>query len=146
MESRLILVTGATGYVGGHLASALSSKGERLRLMSRRAHPENPAFVQADAANADDLPRVLDGVDTVYYNVHALGPNRDFEVVDLGKEGDPSLPTPNFLSTHYFMSRVVYPSLTSREIIYNTHFVKFFRHMAPQGNYCPIQFYLLKKR
>jgi SAM-dependent methyltransferase len=69
-----------------------------------------------------------------------------FEVVDLAAENDPSLPPPNFLSSHYFMSRVVYPSATKREVLYNTHFVKFFSVLPPMGNYAPIQLYLLKRR
>jgi SAM-dependent methyltransferase len=74
----------------------------------------------------------------------------DFDVVDLGAEGDPSLPTPDFLSSHYFMSRVVYPAITKREVLYNTHFVKFFAaqfaRLPPVGSYSPIQFHLLRKR
>jgi ubiquinone/menaquinone biosynthesis C-methylase UbiE len=74
----------------------------------------------------------------------------DFDVVDLGAEQDPSLPTPDFLSSHYFMSRVVYPAITKREVLYNTHFVKFFAaqfaRLPPVGSYAPIQFHLLRKR
>ncbi|MBA3502958.1 MAG: class I SAM-dependent methyltransferase [Myxococcota bacterium] len=56
------------------------------------------------------------------------------------------LAPPNFLSSHYFISRVLYPSVTKREVIYNTHFVKFFRFLPPVGNYSPIQVYLLRRR
>jgi ubiquinone/menaquinone biosynthesis C-methylase UbiE len=69
-----------------------------------------------------------------------------FGVVDLAATRDPSLPPPNFLSSHYFISRVLYPSVTKREILYNTHFVKFFASLPPTGNYSPIQVYLLKRR
>ena len=44
------------------------------------------------------------------------------------------------------MSRAVYPSVTKREVLYNTHFVKFFSVLPPMGNYSPIQVYLLKRR
>lgn len=70
----------------------------------------------------------------------------DFEVVDLSRHRDPSLPGPNFLSSHYFVSRVLYPAVTNRPIIYNTHLVKFFSFLPPMGNYAPIQFYLLQKK
>jgi ubiquinone/menaquinone biosynthesis C-methylase UbiE len=70
---------------------------------------------------------------------------RDFAVVDLSAHRDPSLPAPNFLSSHYFVSRVLYPAITRRPIIYNTHLVKFFSFLPPMGNYAPIQFYLLQK-
>lgn len=69
-----------------------------------------------------------------------------FDVVDLAAERDPSLPTPNFLSSHYFISRALYPAITKREILYNTHLVKFFSFLPPMGNYCAIQFWLLRKK
>jgi ubiquinone/menaquinone biosynthesis C-methylase UbiE len=69
-----------------------------------------------------------------------------FDVVDLAKERDPSLPPPNFLSSHYFISRALYPSVTKREVLYNTHLVKFFSFLPPMGNYAAIQFWLLRKR
>ena len=73
-----------------------------------------------------------------------------FDVVDLAAEGDPGLPSPDFLSSHYFMSRAVYPAITKREVLYNTHFVKFFAaqfaRLPPVGSYSPIQFHLLRKR
>lgn len=69
-----------------------------------------------------------------------------FEVVDLAKERDPSLPTPNFLSSHYFISRALYPAVTKREVLYNTHLVRFFGFLPPMGNYAPIQFWLLRRK
>ena len=70
----------------------------------------------------------------------------DFDVVDFSARRDPTLPSPNFLSSHYFVSRVLYPALTSSEILYNTHLVKFFSFLPPMGNYAAIQFYVLRKR
>lgn len=70
-----------------------------------------------------------------------------FEAVDTASENDPTLPTPNFLSSHYFMSRVVYPAVSKREVLYNTHFVKFFAATLPNfGSYGPIQFHILRRR
>jgi ubiquinone/menaquinone biosynthesis C-methylase UbiE len=66
-----------------------------------------------------------------------------FEEIDGGEEG--SLPPRNFLSSHYFVSRVLYPAVTKREVMYNTEFVRFFRFLPPQGNYSPIQLYFLRK-
>jgi ubiquinone/menaquinone biosynthesis C-methylase UbiE len=60
-------------------------------------------------------------------------------------ETDPALPPENFLSTHYFVSRVVYPAITKREVLYNTEFVKFFRFLPAQGDYAPIRLYLLRR-
>jgi len=68
-----------------------------------------------------------------------------FHIVTPAKLEQQCLPRSNFLSSHYFISRVVYPCLTKREVLYNTEFVKFFRFLPPQGNYSPIQFFLLQK-
>src|SRR5678815_2470023 len=46
-----------------------------------------------------------------------------FDVVDLAKHRDPTLPVPNFLSSHYFISRVLYPAVTRADVRYNTHLV-----------------------
>jgi ubiquinone/menaquinone biosynthesis C-methylase UbiE len=70
----------------------------------------------------------------------------EFEQVDLATERDPSLPVPNFLSSHYFISRVLYPAITKAEVRYNTHLVKFFSFLPAMGNYSPIQFYLLRRK
>lgn len=51
----------------------------------------------------------------------------------------------NFLSSHYFMARVVYPAVTQAEVTWNTEFVKFFSFLPPMGNYSCIQAYILKK-
>jgi SAM-dependent methyltransferase len=60
-------------------------------------------------------------------------------------ETDSELPPGNFLSTHYFISRVLYPAITKREVLYNTEFVKFFRFLPAQGDYAPIRLYLLRR-
>lgn len=66
-----------------------------------------------------------------------------FREVDAG--GARSLPPRNFLSSHYFISRVLYPAVTHREILYNTEFVKFFEFLPPHGAYSPIQLFFLQK-
>jgi ubiquinone/menaquinone biosynthesis C-methylase UbiE len=64
---------------------------------------------------------------------------------DLSRDGGGEAPQRNFLSSHYFISRVLYPAITRREILYNTEFVRFFRFLPPQGDYSPIQLYFLRK-
>ena len=71
---------------------------------------------------------------------------RDFEVIEPDANDLEAPARPNFLSSHYFMSRVVYPAITKSEIVYNSHLVKFFAFLPPMGNYSPIQFWLLRKR
>ena len=53
-----------------------------------------------------------------------------FDVV-LPENGDGTVPPTNFLSTHFFMSRVLYPAVTQADLAYNTEFVKFFRFLPP---------------
>ncbi len=69
-----------------------------------------------------------------------------FSVVNRDGAAAPGLPPINFLSSHYFISRALYPAVTKREILYNTHLVRFFAFLPPMGNYSPIQFHVLKKR
>jgi ubiquinone/menaquinone biosynthesis C-methylase UbiE len=52
----------------------------------------------------------------------------------------------NFLSSHYFVSRVLCPALTKGEVVRNSEVAKFFSFLAPMGNYSPIQAYILKKK
>ena len=51
----------------------------------------------------------------------------------------------HFLSSYYFISRVVYPAVTRTDLKYNTHFVRFFADQPPRGAYSPIQLFVLRK-
>lgn len=80
-----ILVTGATGYVGGRLLHALEARGARLRAMARR--PDylrdraslSTEVVEGDVFRPASLLSAMEGVHTVYYLVHALGAEENFE-------------------------------------------------------------------
>ena len=78
--TELVLVTGATGFIGRHLAPALVEAGHRVRAMTR--HPDRydgPGdAVFGDVADPDSLPDALDGVRFAYYLVHSLDA-ADFE-------------------------------------------------------------------
>lgn len=84
----LILLTGATGYVGGRLLKVLEKRGVRLRCLAR--HPASLAgrvartteIVLGDVSNPVGLTRAFEGVDTAYYLVHSLGVSRDFEIAE----------------------------------------------------------------
>lgn len=72
-----VLVTGATGFTGGHLARALVGQGDNVRALVRdvaRARAANLAGVDLVAGDLTDdasVRRALDGVDVVY-NIAAL--------------------------------------------------------------------------
>ncbi len=85
-----ILVTGASGYVGGRLVVELLSRGYQVRAMVRRkltiyAHRWPGAeIVEADALRPDSLLEALQGVRVAYYLIHSmmLGP-QSFSKSDL---------------------------------------------------------------
>lgn len=88
----IVLLTGATGYVGGRLAPRLAgaadASGGELRLMMRRPDPaQAPAgarVVRGDAVSGEGLGEALDGVETAYYLIHSMGRggSGDFEARD----------------------------------------------------------------
>jgi uncharacterized protein YbjT (DUF2867 family) len=85
----LILVTGATGYIGGRLVPDLLAAGFRVRVMTRRPRQlsdrewyDQVEVVQGDAADTDTLTEALRGVDVAYYLIHSLGTGAGFELLD----------------------------------------------------------------
>ena len=53
----------------------------------------------------------------------------------------------NFLSSYYFGSRVLYPSIVKKgEVEYNNKFIEFFSFLEPYGNYSYIQLLVLQKK
>jgi uncharacterized protein YbjT (DUF2867 family) len=82
---RRVLVTGATGYVGGRLLESLEERGYEVRCIARR-----PEFLRARVGNSTEvlaadclkeatLHPALEGVDTAFYLVHSMGSGADFE-------------------------------------------------------------------
>ena len=74
-----VLVTGATGYIGGLLVPRLLDEGWTVRVLTRsadklRAHDwgDRVEVVEGDATSGDDLRRALSGVDVAYYLVHSM--------------------------------------------------------------------------
>lgn len=74
MAERLAAVTGATGFLGRHLVTALADEGWRVRALSRRDPRgwEGPApeVVRGDLDDADALDRLCRGADAV---IHVAG-------------------------------------------------------------------------
>lgn len=85
-----ILVTGASGYIGGRLVPELLARGYKVRVMVRTALPQytlswpGAEIVLADAHDMDSLKTALEGIDTAYYLIHSLrlGPKK-FERADI---------------------------------------------------------------
>nr|WP_318382191.1 DUF2867 domain-containing protein [uncultured Enterobacter sp.] len=79
-----VLVLGASGYIGQHLVSALSLRGYPVRAAARRIsrlqkqHLPGVTCHTLDLCWPDDLPALLEGVDTLYYLVHGMGEGGDF--------------------------------------------------------------------
>lgn len=84
-----ILVTGASGYVGGHLVTELLARGYRLRLMLRgnaeacKMRWPDAEIVAADVFDPAQLKDALCGIEVAYYLIHSLnlGPGH-FESAD----------------------------------------------------------------
>ena len=79
-----ILVLGASGYIGQHLVTALSTQGHRVLAVARsieRLQKQNLPGVSCHSVDLNwpkELSVLLEGVDTLYYLVHSMGEGGDF--------------------------------------------------------------------
>jgi uncharacterized protein YbjT (DUF2867 family) len=84
----LVLLTGATGYVGGRLLPLLVAEGWRVRCLARQPEhlsPRVPAgveVVQGDLLDAASLAAAMQGVTAAFYLVHSMSATGDFETQD----------------------------------------------------------------
>jgi len=84
----LVLLTGASGYIGGRLLKALEAAGRPVRCLAR--HPEflrsrvssSTEVIQADCLDRASLRPAMAGVQTAYYFVHSMGSTGKFEEQD----------------------------------------------------------------
>ncbi len=88
MNQRLVLLTGATGYVGGRLLKKLEALGVTTRCLAR--HPEHlrgriepgVEVVAGDVMDSQSLVAALAGIHTAYYLIHSMGSAGSFEDQD----------------------------------------------------------------
>ena len=82
-----ILLTGASGYVGGRLLTALRSKGLPVRCLARRPEILRARWPEIEVAagdvhDPDSLGPALCGIATAYYLIHSMGATGSFEEQD----------------------------------------------------------------
>ena len=89
-DRQTILVTGATGYIGGRLVPRLVASGRRVRVLVRirsrvaaRAWRSRVEVAVGDVMDAQALSEALAGVDTAYYLVHSMSSGADFHDRDM---------------------------------------------------------------
>jgi uncharacterized protein YbjT (DUF2867 family) len=82
--SRLIAVTGATGYIGGRLVPRLLAAGNRVRVLTRDSSKLRDVpwghDVEAVTGSLDDpaaAKRLCEGAEVAYYLVHSMGSHAD---------------------------------------------------------------------
>ena len=79
----MILVTGATGYVGGRLVPRLLERGYEVRCLARDASRlinrwNRAEIFQGDVLDEESLNKALEGIDTAYYLIHSMGGDGEF--------------------------------------------------------------------
>lgn len=82
---RTILVTGATGFIGGRLAHALVKSGYDVRCLVRNASRAEELrgsgceVVEGDVTDAESLKGAGNGIDVAYYLIHAMAGGQGFQ-------------------------------------------------------------------
>ena len=88
--NKLVLVTGATGYVGGRLVSKLLKLNYKVRVLARNPNRlENKTWYKdveihkGDVLNRESLIGLFKNVDTAYYLIHSMSNFNNFEKTDI---------------------------------------------------------------
>ena len=85
-----VLVTGATGYIGGRLVGRLLNAGYKVRTLVRdpqrlqgRPWADHVEAVQGDVLDLNTLHSAMVGVHAAYYLIHSMRDGADFHYRDL---------------------------------------------------------------
>ena len=89
----LVLLAGATGYVGRLLLPLLEDRSIAVRCLARNPGKikrirENTEIVRGDVSDAASLDAAMQGVDTAYYLVHLMSGSKNFEADDRQAAGN----------------------------------------------------------
>ncbi len=85
MIASRVLITGATGFIGGRLADELARSGASVRCLvrdrSRAAHLEAAGYAlhQGDVTDAQSLTGAGEQIDVAYFLIHAMAGGPGFE-------------------------------------------------------------------
>jgi uncharacterized protein YbjT (DUF2867 family) len=86
-----VLVTGATGYVGGLLLDELLAAGHRVRALARNPDradlPDGVEVAKGDVVSGDGLAAALEGVEVAYYLVHSMGRGNQDDFAEKDRRG-----------------------------------------------------------
>lgn len=81
-----VLVTGATGFVGGRLVTALLDADHDVSVLvrdrSRYDGPDDVSVFEGNVLEQGSFESALAGVDTAYYLIHSMGAGKGFEERD----------------------------------------------------------------
>jgi uncharacterized protein YbjT (DUF2867 family) len=83
-----ILLTGASGYIGGRLLRRLESSGHPVRCLTRRPElmqgrvPPPTEVVEGDLLDCASLGAAFEGVEIAYYLVHSMGGRGNYAALD----------------------------------------------------------------
>lgn len=84
----MILLTGASGYIGGRLLAELETRGANIRCMTRRPAvlgkktALSTEIIHADALCPASLIKALQGVHTAYYLIHSMATDGSYSEID----------------------------------------------------------------